>query len=103
VCLDCKRQGTVCVAVARGIACIGPVTQSGCGAICPSYDRGCYGCYGPSLQPNPVGLSNWYLHEGHAAAKLVPLLRNYNANAPAFRDESNRLEALRPSVAERLP
>src|SRR5690606_35008386 len=51
VCLECKRRGTVCVMVARGVACLGPVTHDGCGAICPSYDRGCYGCYGPSKQP----------------------------------------------------
>src|SRR5690606_8295047 len=50
VCLDCKRRGTVCVTVARGIPCIGPLTHAGCGAICPSYDRGCYGCYGPAAQ-----------------------------------------------------
>ncbi|HCO26528.1 MAG TPA: oxidoreductase, partial [Gimesia maris] len=47
VCLDCKRRGTVCVTVAQGIACLGPVTQSGCDALCPSYNRGCYGCFGP--------------------------------------------------------
>lgn len=94
VCLDCKRQGTVCVAVARGIACIGPLTQSGCGAICPAYSRGCYGCYGPAFQGQPASLSTQYLRDGHGPDELVPLLRNYNANAPAFREESNRLEAL---------
>lgn len=98
VCLDCKRRGTVCVAVAQGIACIGPVTQSGCGAICPSYDRGCYGCYGPALQANPASLSDWYLGDGHGPGELVPLLRNYNANAPGFREESNRLESLKPAA-----
>jgi coenzyme F420-reducing hydrogenase gamma subunit len=29
VCLECKRRGTVCVTVAQGIACLGPVTQAG--------------------------------------------------------------------------
>jgi coenzyme F420-reducing hydrogenase gamma subunit len=99
VCLDCKRRETVCVAVAQGMACIGPVTQSGCGALCPSYDRGCYGCYGPALQPNPASLSDWYLRDGHGPAELIPLLRNYNANAPTFREESNRLESLNPAVS----
>ncbi|MGE5193999.1 MAG: oxidoreductase, partial [Deltaproteobacteria bacterium] len=56
VCLDCKRRGTVCITVARGVPCMGPITQAGCGAICPSYDRGCYGCFGPAAQPNPVSL-----------------------------------------------
>ncbi len=47
VCLECKRRGTVCVMVAQGLPCMGPVTRTGCGALCPSYDRGCYACFGP--------------------------------------------------------
>jgi sulfhydrogenase subunit delta len=92
VCLDCKRRGTVCVAVAQGIPCLGPITQTGCGAICPSYDRGCYGCFGPAAQPNCGSLADFYLTTGSAQpSELVPLLRNYNAAAPAFRAESDRL------------
>ena len=98
VCLDCKRRGTVCVAVAQGIACLGPITHTGCGAICPSYDRGCYGCYGPAFQPNPESLSDYYVREVTSPDKLVPLLRNFNCAAPEFRDESNRVERLAPAV-----
>lgn len=93
VCLDCKRSGTVCVAVAQGIPCLGPVTHTGCGAICPSYDRGCYGCYGPVPQSNAPSLSRQYLHTHTTPDELVPLLRNFNANAPAFRSESDRVAA----------
>ncbi|MBX3444574.1 MAG: oxidoreductase [Planctomyces sp.] len=94
VCLDCKRNGTVCVAVAQGLACLGPITQSGCGALCPGCDRGCYGCFGPALQANPRSLSDQYLATGHGPAQLLPLLRNYNAAATAFREESERIERL---------
>lgn len=94
VCLDCKRRGTVCVTVARGIPCLGPITQSGCGAICPSYARGCYGCFGPARQANPDSLADWTLRAGTAPATLVPLLRNFNAAAPAFRDAGDRVAAL---------
>jgi coenzyme F420-reducing hydrogenase gamma subunit len=92
VCLDCKRRGTVCIAVAQDVACIGPVTQAGCGAICPSYDRGCYGCYGPAAQANCQSLSNHYLAGGKTTVQLVPLLRNFNADAPAFRDDGDRID-----------
>ena len=51
VCVECKRRGIVCVMVAHGVPCLGPVTQAGCGALCPGYDRGCYGCYGPKETP----------------------------------------------------
>ncbi len=94
VCLDCKRKGTVCVEVAQGIPCLGPVTQSGCGAICPTYDRGCYGCFGPVSQSNCHSLTDQYLSMGTSAETLLPLLRNFNAAAPEFRDASNRIEAI---------
>jgi len=61
VCVECKRRGTPCVMVARGIACLGPVTNAGCGALCPAYSRGCYGCFGPKEQPNVPSLSRWWV------------------------------------------
>jgi len=91
VCLDCKRRGTVCHVVSRGIPCLGPITQSGCGAICPAFDRGCYGCYGPSHQANPTSLVAQFKHLGHAPDQLVPLLSNFNAAAPEFRRASDEL------------
>lgn len=94
VCLDCKRKGTVCVEVAQGIPCLGPVTQSGCGAICPTYDRGCYGCFGPASQSNCLSLTDQYLSMGTSTETLLPLLRNFNGAAPEFRDASNRIEAM---------
>lgn len=60
VCTECKRRAAVCVMVARGVPCLGPVTHAGCGAICPAYARGCYGCYGPMESPNTAALaSRW--------------------------------------------
>jgi sulfhydrogenase subunit delta len=91
VCLGCKRAGNVCVTVARGIPCLGPVTQAGCGALCPTYDRGCYGCYGPARQANLVSLSDHTLAAGTPPSVLLPLLRNFNGYAPEFRDEYDRL------------
>ena len=55
VCVECKRRGYVCVVVAKGEPCLGPVTRTGCGALCPALDRGCYGCFGPSQPPNTRG------------------------------------------------
>jgi coenzyme F420-reducing hydrogenase gamma subunit len=95
VCLECKRRGTVCVMVAQGTPCLGPVTHDGCGAICPSYDRGCYGCYGPSQQPNLVSLTNQLEKNGLPRAAIVRGLRNsFNGYAPEFRAEGDRLDAI---------
>jgi len=91
VCVECKRRGTVCVAVAQGIACLGPVTQAGCDAICPAYDRECFGCYGPKEQSNPASLASHYMAGGQQQPQLVRLLRNFNANAPGFRETGDSL------------
>ena len=80
VCMDCKRRGNVCITVAQGIPCMGPITQSGCGALCPTYDRGCYGCYGPARQPNPQSLTDQLVSQGASTKELIPLLRNFNSN-----------------------
>ena len=94
VCLDCKHRGTVCHIVARGIPCLGPVTQSGCGAICPAYARGCYGCFGPSKPANTNSLLNQFELQGSRADQLVPLLRSFNAASPEFQQASEQLVSL---------
>jgi coenzyme F420-reducing hydrogenase gamma subunit len=91
VCVECKRRGIPCVMVARGTPCLGPVTHAGCGALCPAHDRGCFGCYGPKTLPNAASLARWLRGElGVSAGEMQRLLRSFNANAPAFRDESLR-------------
>ena len=88
VCIECKRRGIVCVMVAHGTPCLGPVTQAGCGAICPAYHRGCYGCFGPQETPNTDSLSKWWSHLGVKDQDLVRAFRTFNAWAEAFREES---------------
>jgi coenzyme F420-reducing hydrogenase gamma subunit len=88
VCMECKRRGTVCVMVAHGTPCLGPVTHAGCGAICPAYQRGCYGCFGPMETPNTGSLSAWWQRLGVKESELVRTFRSFNAYAAAFRQES---------------
>lgn len=88
VCIECKRRGIVCVMVAHGTPCLGPVTQAGCGAICPAYHRGCYGCFGPQETPNTDSLSKWWSHLEVKDQDLVRAFRTFNAWAEAFREES---------------
>ncbi len=90
VCMECKLAGNVCIMVAHGTPCLGPVTQAGCGALCPSYDRGCYGCYGPTETPNTVALSQWLAKLGMDRRALRRVFRTFNADAPPFRRESER-------------
>jgi sulfhydrogenase subunit delta len=92
VCIECKLRGTVCVMVAKGIPCLGPVTQAGCGAICPAYARGCYGCFGPKETPNTASLSVWWARLGMSEVDMVRALRTFNTYAEAFRKESEAHE-----------
>ena len=85
VCIECKRRGTVCVMVAHGTPCLGPVTHAGCGAICPAYDRGCYGCFGPMETPNTASLSGRMAQLGAGDHDLVRVYRTFNAAREPFR------------------
>lgn len=87
VCVQCKRRGTVCVMVAGPMPCLGPVTHAGCGAICPAYGRGCYGCFGPKEHANTESLTGYF----EDAMSLSPaaagrLFAGFTAYSEPFRD-----------------
>jgi sulfhydrogenase subunit delta len=81
VCMECKRRGNVCVMVAHGTPCLGPVTHAGCGALCPSYDRGCYGCFGPMETPNTVSLTRQLRVLGMGDVGVERVFRTFNVEA----------------------
>jgi coenzyme F420-reducing hydrogenase gamma subunit len=81
VCTECKRRGTVCVMVAHGTPCLGPVTHAGCGALCPSYNRGCYGCFGPMETPNTVSLTRQLRVLGMSDRAVDRVFRTFNVEA----------------------
>ena len=92
VCMECKRRSNVCIAVAQGVPCLGPVTQAGCGAICPSFNRGCYGCYGPMESPNTQSLTSQFRILGQEDQQIGRAFRGFNAWAWQFRKASQECE-----------
>jgi coenzyme F420-reducing hydrogenase gamma subunit len=90
VCIECKLAGNVCVTVAHGTPCLGPVTHAGCGALCPGYNRGCYGCFGPMERPNAPALTEKLRELGMDPKSLQRVYRSFNALAQAFKEESER-------------
>jgi len=93
VCMECKRAGRVCVMVAHGTPCKGPVTQAGCGALCPSVGRGCYGCFGPA--------PGWtFMPFGTAEPARVELARAGSARSEPVRVELTRT---RPAQTDPAP
>jgi coenzyme F420-reducing hydrogenase gamma subunit len=93
VCIECKRRNTVCVMVAHGTPCLGPVTHAGCGALCPSYNRGCYGCFGPMESSDPAALDPRLKQLGFSDRDLMRVYRTFNAGAAPFREASEAHEA----------
>ena len=93
VCVECKLRGTVCVMVSRGTPCLGPVTHAGCGAICPAFNRGCYGCFGPSESPNPAAMSAEWRRLGVPEEDILRAYRTFNTWAEPFRKESEAIDS----------
>lgn len=92
VCMECKRRGYVCVLVTKGTPCMGPVTQTGCGALCPGANRDCYACYGPSENPNLQSLTHWLLSLGFSPEAIQRRFLFINNQAPAFKQAGMKLK-----------
>ena len=103
VCQECKANQTVCVLVAAGTPCLGPVTRAGCGALCPAHQRGCFGCFGPTDAANTSSLTAKLRADGLQPVDASRLFRTFNAGAPAFREESVAQEAAARSDAPPRP
>jgi len=86
VCLECKRRQTVCVMVTKALPCMGPVTRTGCGALCPSFGRDCYACYGPAENPNTAALTRRFEGLGLMPEAAARRFRFITCAAPSFRD-----------------
>ena len=92
VCVECKLKGNVCGLVVFGPTCLGPVTQAGCGALCPTFHRGCFGCFGPKEAANTASLAAAWRAQSVTNEQLVRQFRGFNACAEAFRKESEANE-----------
>lgn len=88
-CLDCKKKGNVCVMVVSGTPCLGPVTHAGCDALCPTYDRGCFGCFGPADAAQVVPLGRRLREYGASAGEVARLFHGFTAWSQPFRDEGD--------------
>ena len=91
VCMECKQAGTICVLVAEGTPCIGPATRAGCGAVCPTMGRGCYGCFGPQDGANTDSLSDILTDIERYPGETERLFNNISNFAPAFHEAASKL------------
>ncbi len=63
-------------------------SRTGCGALCPSYGRGCYSCFGPLRSANTTALGTVYQNLGLGDPQIVRAFRGINAGSEAFRKAS---------------
>jgi coenzyme F420-reducing hydrogenase gamma subunit len=91
VCMECKRRGNICVLVAHGEACLGPVTRTGCGALCPAFNRGCYGCFGPADDQNMESFTRLLQSLGITGADAVRRLRGINGYVRPWREAADAI------------
>lgn len=90
VCLECKRKNNVCVLVTKGEPCMGPVTRTGCGALCPSFSRDCYACYGPGENSNTSALAGRFEQLGLAPDSIARRFWSMTNGATPFREEGGK-------------
>jgi coenzyme F420-reducing hydrogenase gamma subunit len=90
VCMECKRQHAVCVLVAHGSPCMGPVTRTGCGALCPRFGRDCYACYGPAENINGEAMGRRLEGLGLPPSDVARRFLFINSHTPAFREAGLR-------------
>jgi coenzyme F420-reducing hydrogenase gamma subunit len=94
LCVECKRLGHPCVMVAGGQPCLGPVTQAGCGALCPGCNRGCYGCFGPMEQPNMPAMARQFEALGLSPGEIKRRFRSFNGYLEPFKQMGDRYEQI---------
>jgi coenzyme F420-reducing hydrogenase gamma subunit len=95
LCIECKRRGLPCVLVSGGQPCLGPITQAGCGALCPACGRACYGCFGPMEQPNIASLGSWFTARlAYTPRNMKRMLRLFNGYLEPFKQASDHYERL---------
>ncbi len=94
VCMECKRQNNVCVLVANKQPCMGPVTQTGCGSLCPNINRECYACFGPSENSNPESLGNWFIKNGSNKEVVARQFLHLNNSASAFKKAGQQFKRI---------
>jgi sulfhydrogenase subunit delta len=101
VCVECKARGTTCVMVARGVPCLGPVTHAGCDALCPSYNRGCYGCFGPMESANTAAMATELAHLGLDPETIRRMFHTFNAWAEPFRSAAEPVAPVAVTLGRR--
>lgn len=92
LCIQCKINEYTCVLITKGEPCLGPVVMAGCGALCPSFKRACYACYGPSDHPETIKLAERFKELNLTNKDISLLFKKFVSWRPKFREVVDKYE-----------
>ncbi|HII39175.1 TPA: NADH:ubiquinone oxidoreductase [Candidatus Micrarchaeota archaeon] len=90
VCVECKIKENVCL-FELGRTCLGPITNGGCKALCPSNNAACEGCRGASWDANLpafVGLLERY---NVPRSRIKQMLQRFSGRNKEFEEFVKKL------------
>jgi sulfhydrogenase subunit delta len=76
VCLECRWKENPCILYA-GKFCAGPLTKGGCGAVCPSHNLPCVGCWGPTDDLNVSSEYNLLKEKGYDPDEIIKKIKKF--------------------------
>lgn len=79
VCTECKWKDNDCLLI-KGIPCLGPITSAGCGAICPSYNLPCIGCWGLYEEANLKSQLDLLIEKGFTKDQIIRQFRTFGGS-----------------------
>ena len=76
VCLECRWKENPCMLYA-GRFCAGPLTKSGCGAVCPTHNLPCVGCWGPTDDLNVSSEYQLLKEKGYDPDEIIKKIKKF--------------------------
>ncbi len=89
VCFECRKKGNKCL-LDEGKLCLGPITNGGCNALCPSNKTTCYGCRGPLKEANLKAFINLLKEKGFTKKELHDKMRTFAGLGFGELEEENK-------------
>lgn len=82
VCMECRFKDNDCLLYNKKF-CLGPITLTGCGAVCPSYNLPCVGCFGLNEDGNLAAEIKKLEDSGYKKEDVIRRMRIFGGSKTA--------------------